>query len=34
MTDKMRADVALVSRGLCASREKAQACIMSAKERS
>ena len=28
MSDKMRADVALVSRGLCESREKAQASIM------
>ena len=28
MSDKMRADVALVARGLCESREKAQACIM------
>lgn len=28
MSEKMRADVALVSRGLCQSREKAQACIM------
>ena len=28
MSEKMRADVALVARGLCASREKAQACIM------
>ena len=28
MSDKMRADVALVSRGLCESREKAQAAIM------
>ena len=28
MSDKQRADVALVSRGLCESREKAQACIM------
>ncbi len=28
MTDKMRADVALVTRGLCESREKAQASIM------
>lgn len=28
MSDKRRADVALVERGLCQSREKAQACIM------
>ncbi len=28
MSDKQRADVALVARGLCESREKAQACIM------
>lgn len=28
MTEKMRADVALVARGLCESREKAQASIM------
>lgn len=28
MSDKMRADVALVARGLCESREKAQASIM------
>lgn len=28
MSDKLRADVALVSRGLCESREKAQAAIM------
>ena len=28
MSDKQRADVALVSRGLCESREKAQAAIM------
>ena len=29
MRDKQRADVALVTRGLAASREKAQALIMS-----
>ena len=28
MSDKIRCDVALVQRGLCESREKAQACIM------
>ena len=28
MTDKKRADVALTERGLCESREKAQAAIM------
>ena len=28
MSDKVRADVALVNRGLCESREKAQASIM------
>ena len=28
MTDKIRADIALVQRGLCASREKAQSAIM------
>ena len=28
MSDKQRADVALTARGLCESREKAQAAIM------
>ena len=28
MSEKVRADVALVNRGLCESREKAQASIM------